>query len=303
MDKQLNRNLSILVMGVLIVTCMTGVRCTVNTSSTNASSPTPQELTTVVSSVAELQPTPVPTTTTLPVQPTPSATFNAAFFPDNLLQSNGDCQLPCWWGIVPGETDWASAEAFLAPYSLQIAPYEREEYMYYTAYLVVPEQISERPVTNDFAVWGNTVQLVSAAGQTGASFTPVTILQEYGAPDQIWLQTANSPREGILTFATSLVYLKQGFLLIYGSSGNVEGTDITTCISNTNAPLGLLTWGPKLDLSYVDAMAIGANTSVVTDDIDLETATGLSVQEFYDNFSVEGSEVCLRTPRSLWPNP
>jgi hypothetical protein len=232
-----------------------------------------------------------------------TSTFSPTLVPEEILVSNGDCRLPCWWGIVPGETAWVSAEAYLAPYSLEIAPYEREEYTYYTAYLIVPEYVSERPVTNDFAVWDDTVQLLSVHGQTGADFTPATILAGYGMPDQVWVQTGRLPREGFLGFSTALLYQQQGFLLFYGTMGQIEGEYVSTCISNTDTPLRLLTWDADLDLSYAEAMAIGMSTTLLTYDIDLETATGISVKEFYDNFSVTGSEVCLRTPRNLWPNP
>lgn len=224
-------------------------------------------------------------------------------FQEGLLQSNGECRLPCWWGIMPGQTEWISAEAFLMPYSLQISPFERDTYTYYTAYIMASEHVSERPVTNDFAVWDDAVQLISAAGQTGADYTPHVILESYGVPDQIWLNTANSPREGVLLFATTLAYLKEGFLVLYSSSGIVEGADITTCIANTEAPLGLLTWDPDLNLSYADAMAMGMSTSPVTYDLPLEEATGKTLEEFYEEYSVEGTEACLRTPRNLWPGP
>ena len=32
-----------------------------------------------------------------------------------LIRTNGGCEFPCWWGLVPGETTWWEAEAFLKP--------------------------------------------------------------------------------------------------------------------------------------------------------------------------------------------
>ena len=31
-----------------------------------------------------------------------------------LFLNNRNCQLPCWWGIVPGETTWREAHAMLS---------------------------------------------------------------------------------------------------------------------------------------------------------------------------------------------
>ena len=69
-------------------------------------------------------PTPLPTATSTPVsKPTlthaPRPTLGPTLTNDeeqtlvlNLLQENGGCELPCWWGFTPGETAWATAERF-----------------------------------------------------------------------------------------------------------------------------------------------------------------------------------------------
>ena len=28
-----------------------------------------------------------------------------------MLQTNGGCELPCWWGIIPGKTSWKEMQA------------------------------------------------------------------------------------------------------------------------------------------------------------------------------------------------
>ena len=33
----------------------------------------------------------------------------------DLLENNGGCLLPCWWGIVPGQTTWEEAHDLLMP--------------------------------------------------------------------------------------------------------------------------------------------------------------------------------------------
>ena len=37
-----------------------------------------------------------------------------------LLQNNGGCRLPCWWGITPGQTDWNTARQFLDTFVIDI---------------------------------------------------------------------------------------------------------------------------------------------------------------------------------------
>ena len=291
-------------LGLLLLTC---VACSAGTTQLPAtaapqpSSTAPAEAT-VLSTAAPTR-TPVsPAMERLPI-PTLTVTPEPVLNPAELLLSNGDCRLPCWWGIVPGETNWASAEALLAPSSVGIAPYERAEYTYYTAYLINPEQPSEHTINVDLAVWDDTVQLISALGETGSELTPSVVMGTYGIPDEVWLKTSSDSREGYLDFAVVLVYLQQGFLTFYGSQGTLNGEDVVGCIPNQAGSLRLLAWDPKLGLSFTEAMTIGMSTTRTAYFVDLEAATGVALQEFYNDFGPEGSEVCLRTPRQLWPDP
>jgi hypothetical protein len=44
-----------------------------------------------------------------------------------LLENNGGCKLPCWWGITPGKTTWAEARQILEKTSLSIGGQELGE--------------------------------------------------------------------------------------------------------------------------------------------------------------------------------
>lgn len=49
--------------------------------------------------------------------PKPTLTYERQkeFF--ELLRTNGNCNLPCFWGIMPGKTLWEDANSFLEPFS------------------------------------------------------------------------------------------------------------------------------------------------------------------------------------------
>lgn len=290
-------------LGLLLLTC---VACSAGTTQPTATALRPSRTApaeAAVLSTAAPARTPVPPAMErLPIPTltgTPEPVLNLA----ELRQSNGDCQLPCWWSIVPGETAWASAESFFAPYALRIEPYERAEYTYITAYLIDPEQLSEHTINVDLAVWDDTVQLISTLGETGSRLTPSVVLGEYGIPDEIWVKTSSDSREGYLDFAVVLAYLGRGFLIHYGSQGTLDKEDVVGCIPKRDGSLRLLVWDPKLSLSFMEAMKIGMSTTRTTYFLDLEAATGMTQQDFYNDFGMEGSEVCLRTPRQLWPSP
>ncbi len=107
----------VLIAVVLLVGCGTSTTPTVMSS---AVLPT----TTPLASVTPLLPTSTPTPTSSPMLPTatpsptltpmpptitPIPTLAASARPTlvrEMLKTNGGCELPCWWGITPGQTDW-----------------------------------------------------------------------------------------------------------------------------------------------------------------------------------------------------
>ena len=63
-------------------------------------------------------PTLIPTLTWTPL-PTLSAEAAHAKIKE-LLKTNGGCELPCWWGIIPGKTAWPEALHFLTPIIVEV---------------------------------------------------------------------------------------------------------------------------------------------------------------------------------------
>ncbi len=61
--------------------------------------------------------------------------------------TNRNCELPCWWGIVPGEAEWQSVQSFFSTITTEITTSaESEADTYYSAsvYLPVPQELSSR---------------------------------------------------------------------------------------------------------------------------------------------------------------
>ena len=67
----------------------------------------------------------------------------------DLLTNNGGCKLPCWWGIMPGETSWANAENILAP--LAYGRYSQKMGKNFDAAFFI-SYLSERLEKNDLTI-------------------------------------------------------------------------------------------------------------------------------------------------------
>ncbi len=102
--------------------------------------------------------TPLPTRTSTP-SPTLSPSEVQAYILD-LLQKNAGCRLPCWWGIVPGQTAWQEAESFLAPLSSEIGEFSLGEQVRYTVYIEVPEEVYPTVRPHHYTVQNGLIQMI-----------------------------------------------------------------------------------------------------------------------------------------------
>lgn len=105
------RSVMILAFSLALVACTTPMLSTATAfpRTTLPVSPTSEPITT---SILTLNPTNTPGITPIPV-PTLTGEQRDRFLED-MLETNGGCELPCWWGgtIVPGKTTLGEAKRF-----------------------------------------------------------------------------------------------------------------------------------------------------------------------------------------------
>jgi hypothetical protein len=108
---------------------------------------------------------------------------------EELITTNGGCQLPCWWGIMPGETTWAEAKAFARPFALFVSsPLRDDDYVHYDVYFPISE--SDRLIGNMLVTFytGKSDQVVEMI-VAGKESSLENILETFGKPDQIWFRS------------------------------------------------------------------------------------------------------------------
>jgi hypothetical protein len=112
----------------------------------------PDKLTSLTVTLTSPSPTTIPTITPTSV---PTLTYpQRAEYIENMFLTNGECQLPCWWGeaIVPGTTTLKEAVNYFA--SQGLSQYSREEDVLVWDFSVAPPRpvsVEERLVW-DFSV-------------------------------------------------------------------------------------------------------------------------------------------------------
>jgi len=231
----------------------------------------------------------------------------------SLLAKNGDCTLPCWWGITPGKTAWIDAKSLLESEGLTLG--EPSKYQGLNVYGIrggldlFQGQVSIYESFGESDGILNNITL-SAGGFDENRFRSVFInysvqhvLSVYGKPSRILLQShASFDSRSSAGYVLWLFYDHLGFLLKYSGStaygkiyhicpkfesgGNIKIIDIYLTHPNNPAQLENLSGYSDYQNGYIFPI----------DEL------GASVDGFYKSFSTSDA-ACLNVPSNKYDKP
>lgn len=267
---------------------------------------TPANMSTSIPTLMNTQPSP----TALRDQPNPFPTQGKLSDQDfilQLLQTNGGCKLPCWWGIVPGETHWDETEQFLLDLSLNIELIKDE------TTTEVDDTSSRRRAfdiyididigdakTHRLGLWtrDNLVTGIRISSPlTNYHFVLNDLLSDQGVPDKIFVFTHANVMEPPTAFNLILYYQEQRFLAAYSTLVYKENEQITACFDDIGP--GIIIFPDEKDLSdqQIQEVFLGPDPIGV---LSIDDAIGMSPTVFYETY--RNSEIsCLVTPANIWP--
>jgi hypothetical protein len=146
----------------------------------------------------------------------------------------------------------------------------------------------------------------SSFARATQSVTLAEILKSYGQPKEVLISTYSlQPLGWPIFFDIQLFYSEHGFLIVYTSlmEFSVDGY-IKGYPSNSNINIGL--WEPGKYLSINDLpkdIRNNVSSFPLSSYLQIDDATEMSVQDFYNAFENDNGNLCLETPASLWPMP
>lgn len=243
----------------------------------------------------------------------------------NLLNNNGNCHLPCFWGITPGKSVFEEAKSILLPLnnisdslnfnSIGInnvsAVYKEKDL---GVYLHLNFGVSEKNIVT-WMFFGSRVLRELNQGnyeevfnhplynQMLRFYSMPNVLSVYGEPTSILLRTnSEQPPQIRGNFDILLAYPERGTVVHYNMPMYIDETKIAGCPENSTIelylvdPSGILSSSELLKI-YSDAFG---NSSVGYKFIG--EVNSLSVSEFVQIFN-EPSNKCIETPATHWPPP
>ncbi len=281
-----------------------------------AHTPLPASVTVTKQAMSTDMSLPVTPTTTQTIQPTadneqaPIPTPPGKGLKEQVLwlyETNNGCQLPCWWGIVPGQTEWQTAKKLLSRFDQDIyqSSSASDEISYGINIPLPLEVFAEDRTDLNIFVRDGIVEIIDTHVSIGdtpsdylSQYALSTFLTTYGQPAEVWLSTSFAPFEhNELPFDVLLFYPEQGIMALFSDNGVKEGGVIRGCPQQD--PVRFLSlWSPTLGLTF-EEVKNGVSVYNV-DHLPLEETTLLSIPEFYETFKNPDNLTCLETEAELW---
>jgi hypothetical protein len=226
-----------------------------------------------------------------------------------LLQTNNNCQLPCWWGISIGETKIRDSleifskltEEISSNYPSPLTDGTTTVKILLTELNDFKGLIKQDLIVNEEIITTIRISFDSVSDSLVHPFQPDYIFSTLGEPNEVWIQSYYSTPEGKFPVKISLIYLDKGIVFFYGLDGKLVEDSIEACFDTQNSFLiGLSNNVYELEFPEVMLKLLFIPVSASEEFYDLETATSLSVTHFIELFNDKKKDVCIRTLRELW---
>lgn len=246
--------------------------------------------------------------------PTLSATEKEAYLID-FVATNRGCELPCWWGIQPGITDWQKVLDLLAQLGWQgiYPPMSNVSTVHdfpltdesHVPYLVL-RFVEEKGNVHSVIVLADVSDKASnrVAYEITQQYSLNNVLSQYGKPSQVLvgLRSARTEPNAPFLYNLWLFYDSLGALIYYEGLA-IQGEMIRVCPQHEDTwTINLYLQSPNFDLPLEKLVDLNFATELSQGYLrPLDEATSLSIEAFYRTFVVSNGQACFESPAGMWP--
>lgn len=239
----------------------------------------------------------------------------ALAFVVNMQETNGGCELPCWWGITPEETTGQTAKQILSPL--------RELMEFFIGYLGGSEARYEFQLEGYNNIRTELIMKdeEQSIGEIWVfSFIPDEdestryheswrryflneLLGRLGMPSAVWLGFGphtgdhdERPRESIPYYYELYIFYSDLGLVVRYAGPAVRG-DVNRACPSLEQLKDMLIFIRRRSRGTL----VGPPWEPFTEARPLSEVSNLSLEKFYKAFKTSNGQICLESPANLWP--
>ena len=235
----------------------------------------------------------------------------------SLMESNRGCELPCWWGITPGQTSLSEVEEYF--HILGARTGRTQQRISGNNFFGARFENSLPEFNISFLdIEGNVYAIYVSGNQAGTQdqsdfelfwepYSPKNVVTDYGAPSRILLSAyggfvpGTTGKQGYILW---IIYDSLGIMIRYDGliqdlpmlhfcpelalgANNIHRIEIT--LQNPS--------NPRIPIGWIDSI-LGNEPERVKS---IQEAANLSMEDFYELFSQSEKPACFDTPKDIWP--
>ena len=231
-----------------------------------------------------------------------------------MIKTNGNCELPCWWGVTPGISTGSDIFTVFSPFTgiatdgyLPATDPRSIDFKFPIDNFTISLEIDFSPVGNNGPKGIIRVEIqqiednskLAPYNDLFSRYSLQNILSVYGQPTDVELDAdihKFEPNSGT-TFDTYLSYPDKGIYVRYTTSADeVPGNKIQSCPTEAFVDLWLM---PPDKNNSNQTLLTSMNMEWGYSYKSLEEAAHMSISQFYETFSKPLNQ-CLETPNAIW---
>ena len=217
---------------------------------------------------------------------------------NQLLTENANCELPCVWGIIPGQTPWFEAQRFLLSF-LEVEDQGGDPSSVLRVDFRSLEAMPDIEISLSVKKY-DVMYILLDPPSTAISYRVEDILSRYGEPESVYIgATTGFPVKGLLPFDMILYYPDHHFSALFEYNGEIIGNQIRVC--PVAQPIGpkLTVWDIRIDRS-LEELYRGIFDPSPPYLLNVEEALGMDTEQFTDKYKNKNPGNCFVTKTDLW---
>jgi hypothetical protein len=210
----------------------------------------------------------------------------------DLLVNNAGCELPCYWGITPGETTWQDALIYLASFSARfeggnydVTARDGSElsYLAFESRNTIPEY--NEPVHSDYIEKKGIIDSIAVYEiGTELRYQVHHVLDRYGLPDEVLFDLSDDSPVGKPWFSMWILYEERGVTLFYDGIAKKKGDSMEVCPAGIAPVIYLITPGSLTLSQMIQEFAQGMNIKN-----SINSFPGKDIEFFHESMKEPGS--------------
>ena len=260
--------------------------------------------------IPSIQVTTLPSPTKFPT-PTKTQAPTSTFSPEEiqaqiaeLLETNGGCDFPCWWGLMPGKTRFDDAQRFIEPLSISSGIWDTDPRIFYAS-IPVPNTDDIDEVLSLLMLKEDVHSDRITALHVGGYYFPMTkILNMFGEPSEVYYSSPLMFPSNRVSIELYLFFPENGIVVLLPSETISPDPNNTIRICDLDTQfdphdwIGFIFWNPTRTLTFNEIINLPFSFNLPPFS-PIEEISNMDPYSFYINFSQPNPE-CLEIDTSLY---